>query len=73
MNPTRFTLSKRSALEWVLDQYKKKKPSDPTIAAKFNAYRFDDHMAQVIDLLRLVCTVSVRTMEVVRGMKRADR
>ena len=30
----------RSALEWVLDQYKEKKPKDPTIREKFNNYRF---------------------------------
>ena len=64
----RYMLGSRSALEWVLDQYKEKKPRDPTIAAKFNTYRFADYKEQVIDLLRRVCTVSVRTMEVVDDM-----
>ena len=64
----RYRLGSRSALEWVLDQYKEKKPRDPTIAAKFNTYRFADYKEDVIDLLRRVCTVSVRTMEVVDGM-----
>ena len=64
----RYRLDSRSALEWVLDQYKEKKPRDPTIAAKFNTYRFADYKEQVIDLLRRVCTVSVRTMEIVDGM-----
>ena len=64
----RYRLGNRSALEWVLDQYKEKKPRDPTIAAKFNTYRFADYKEDVIDLLRRVCTVSVRTMEVVDGM-----
>ena len=40
----------RSALEWVLDQYKEKKPKDPTIAKLFNTYRFCDYKEQVIDL-----------------------
>ena len=47
-----YRLGSRSALEWVLDQYKEKKPKDPTIREKFNTYRFSDHKEQVIDLLR---------------------
>ncbi len=68
----RYRLGSRSALEWVLDQYKEKKPRDPTIAEKFNTYRFADYKERVIDLLRRVCTVSVRTMEIVDGMARRD-
>ncbi len=64
----RYKLGSRSALEWVLDQYKEKKPKDPTIREKFNTYRFADHKERVIDLLKRVCTVSVRTMEIVDGM-----
>ena len=61
----RYQLGSRSAMEWVLDQYKEKKPRDPTIAEKFNTYRFADYKERVIDLLKRVCTVSVRTMEIV--------
>jgi len=64
----RYRLGSRSALEWVLDQYKERKPKDPTIAAKFDTYRFTDHKERVIDLLDRVCAVSVRTMEIVDGM-----
>ena len=64
----RYVLGSRSALEWVLDQYKEKKPRDPTIREKFNTYRFADHKEAVIDLLKRVCTVSIKTMEVVDGM-----
>ena len=63
-----YKLGNRSALEWILDQYKESKPSDATIAEKFNTYRFADYKEQVIDLLQRVCTVSVRTMEVVAKM-----
>ncbi len=63
-----YRLGSRSALEWVLDQYKERKPRDPTIRDKFNTYRFSDHKERVIDLLRRVCTVSVATMEIVDGM-----
>jgi len=31
-----YKLGNRSALEWILDQYKEKKPRDKTIAEKFN-------------------------------------
>ena len=61
----RYRLGSRSALEWVLDQYKERKPKDPTIAARFNTYRFADYKERVIDLLRRVCTVSVETMDIV--------
>ena len=63
-----YKLGNRSALEWILDQYKEKKPTDPTIAEKFNTYRFADYKEQVIDLLKRVCTVSVETMKIVNQL-----
>ena len=63
-----YRLGNRTAIEWVLDQYKEKKPRDPTIRERFNTYRFADYKEDVIDLLRRVCAVSVRTMEIVDGM-----
>ncbi len=65
-----YRLGSRSALEWVLDQYKERKPRDPTIAAQFNTYRFADYKERVIDLLQRVCTVSVATMRIVDRMPR---
>ncbi len=64
----RYRLGSRSAIEWVLDQYKERKPKDPTIAEHFNTYRFADYKERVIDLLRRVCTVSVKTMDIVDDM-----
>jgi predicted helicase len=64
-----YKLGNRSALEWILDQYKESKPKDPTIAEKFNTYKFADYKEQVIDLLKRVCTVSVKTMEIVTAME----
>jgi predicted helicase len=63
-----YKLGNRSALEWILDQYKEKKPKDPTIAKLFNTYKFVDYKEQVIDLLQRVCTVSVKTMETIQKM-----
>ena len=59
-----YRLGSRSALEWALDQYKERKPRDPTIAERFNTYRFADHKKRVINLLRRVCTVSVQTFRI---------
>jgi len=53
-----YKLGNRCALEWILDQYKEKKPKDPTIARLFNTYRFADYKNKVINLLLRVCTVS---------------
>jgi predicted helicase len=63
-----YKLGNRSALEWILDQYKEKKPQDATIREHFNTYKFEDYKEQVINLLKRVCTVSVKTMEIVNQM-----
>ena len=65
-----YKLGNRSALEWILDQYKEKKPKDPTIAEKFNTYRFADYKEQVIELIQKVTTVSVETMKIIREMEK---
>lgn len=66
-----YRLGNRSALEWILDQYKEKKPKDKTIAEQFNNYRFADYKETVIDLLKRVCTVSVETMKIINeGMNK---
>jgi predicted helicase len=61
---------KSISLEWILDQYKEKKPTDPTIAEKFNTYRFADYKEHVIDPLKRVCTVSVETMKIISEMEK---
>ena len=47
VDATIYRLGNRSALEWILDQYKEKTPKDPTIREKFNTYRFADHKENV--------------------------
>ena len=69
----RHKLGNRCALDWVLGQYKEKKPKDPTIRAQFDSYRFADYKDKVIDLLARVTTVSVETMKVVDAMKALSR
>jgi predicted helicase len=68
-----YKLGNRSALEWILDQYKEKTPKDPTIRERFNTYRFADHKENVIDLLKRVTRVSVETMKIVDAMRSTGR
>ena len=64
-----YQLGNRSALEWVLDQYRERTPRDPTIQERFNTYRFADHKERVVDLLQRVCTISVETVRTTRKLK----
>ncbi len=68
-----YKLGNRSALDWVLDQYKERKPKDPTIREKFDTYRFADYKEKVVELLQRVTTVSVETASIVQEMKSARR
>lgn len=63
-----YKLGNRSAIEWVLDRYKERKPRDETIREKFNTYRFLDYKEEVIQLLMKVTTVSTQTIELVNQM-----
>jgi predicted helicase len=64
-----YRLGTRSALEWVLDQYKEKEPKDLTVRRKFNTYRFSDHKEKVIDLLTRITRVSIETEEILKEMR----
>lgn len=68
-----YRLGNRSGIDWVLDQHKEKKPKDPTIAAKFNTYRFADYKESCIDLLTKVVTVSLETVKITTAMGELDR
>jgi predicted helicase len=68
-----YRLGNRSALEWILDQYKPSKPKDPTIRESFDTYRFADYKEKVLDLLLRVTTVSIETIKIVDEMKNAKR
>ncbi len=68
-----YRLGNRSAIEWILDQYKEKTPKDPTIREKFDTYRFADYKEQVIDLLMRIVRVSVETVNVTNAMATAKR
>ena len=63
-----YRLGSRSALEWILEQYKEQQSDDPTIRERFNTYHLADHKDRVIDLLLRVCTVSVETQQIVEEL-----
>lgn len=64
-----YKLGNRSALEWILDQYKEKTPKDPTIKKDFNNYQFKDYKDYVIDLIQRLVTVSVETVRIIGEME----
>jgi predicted helicase len=68
-----YRLGNRSAIDWVLDQYREKRPRDPTIAAKFNTYRFADHKEAMIELLAKVVRVSMETVAITDAMLELKR
>ncbi len=63
-----YKLGNRSAIEWILDQYKPYKSDDKTIQEQFNNYNFADYKEQVIELLQKVCWLSVETMKIVEKL-----
>jgi predicted helicase len=68
-----YRLGNRSAIDWVLDQHKEKKPRDPTVAAKFNTYRFADYKESMIALIAKVIRVSMDTVAITEEMRAAKR
>lgn len=63
-----YRLGSRSALEWILDQYKERTPRDLTIRQRFNKYRFANHKEKVITLLQRVSTISIKTTQIINNM-----
>ena len=64
-----YKLGNRSAIEWILNQYKEKKIRDKTIAENFDFYKFADYKNEVIDLIKQVTTVSIETLKIINKMK----
>jgi predicted helicase len=67
-----YKLGSRSAIEWILDQYRERAPRDPVIIQrKFNTYKFADHKESVVDLIARVTRVSVTTAAIQEEMANA--
>jgi len=64
-----YMLGNRTAIEWVLEQFKESTVKDSTVAAKFNIYRFADYKEKAILLLQKIVTVSVETVRIIKAME----
>jgi predicted helicase len=54
-----FRLGNRSAVEWVIDQYKRKEPKDVTVRTLYYKYDFEDYKTAFIDLLKKIVQLSI--------------
>jgi predicted helicase len=82
-----YRLGNKSAIEWILDQYvapsyptdeevlsgkRKIREDERVLRDNFNTFRFADYKDKVIDLIRRVTTVSLRTVEVQKEMEKEE-
>jgi len=58
-----YTVNGRTAIEWIIDRYQVRTDSDSGILNDPNAYSEDPR--HIVDLLRRVITVSLRTLDVI--------
>lgn len=67
-----YRIGSRSAIEWILDQYKEKVPTETILREKFHHYQFEDSKEEVIDLIQRAVTVSLETVRITEAMEEAD-
>lgn len=77
-----YKLGNRSAIEWILNQYQETNysqkvietyPDKKSLHEKFNNYKFADYKDHVIDLIKRITTVSVKTVEIMNEMKNMEQ
>ncbi|MBK8927550.1 MAG: hypothetical protein IPM74_17025 [Crocinitomicaceae bacterium] len=77
-----YKVGNRNPIDWILNQYSETKYSEKVLSQnlskrvlneKFNTYKFADYKAEVIDLLKRVCTVSVETMKIIDEMNELSK
>ena len=68
-----YKIGNRSVIDWVLDQYKEKKPRDSTIRANFDTYSFNDYKDEVVERLREVVTVGIETDRILKEIQTGPR
>jgi predicted helicase len=64
-----YKLCIRSALEWIIDQYKTRPIDDKTILEYFNDYHYSAYKSEIIALIRKITTVSLETLEIIQQME----
>jgi predicted helicase len=65
----KYKLGKRTAIEWVLDQYKAnsfnlKEEDEKVLSEKFNTYRFSDYKEECIEMIKRICYISLETKKI---------
>ncbi|NJO03361.1 MAG: hypothetical protein HC880_18250 [Bacteroidia bacterium] len=68
-----YQLGSKSALEWVLDQFKEKKSSDNLPDKKFPPPRFRDQVEAALDQIRQIVRLSIETVNLMREMEIEER
>ena len=73
-----YKIGNRSAIEWILNQYKEKTysknvlekyPDKKILNDKFNNYKFADYKEQIIDLIKRIATISIETIKIINQMR----
>jgi predicted helicase len=64
-----YKLCIRSALEWIIDQYKIRPIDDKTILEYFNDYHYSAYKNEIITLIKKIITVSLKTLEIIQEME----
>jgi predicted helicase len=64
-----YKLCIRSALEWIIDQYKTRPIDDKTILEHFNDYHYSAYKNEIITLIKKIITVSLKTLEIIQQME----
>ncbi len=68
-----YQLAGKSAIDWLLDQHKEKKPKDSSVLDAFGIPKLADRKEQLIELLDRVVAISARTMAIVDAMQALER
>jgi predicted helicase len=69
-----YYLGNRTALEWIVDQYQEVNYNEKHIDGKilnqkFNTYRVKNHKEDLLNLIAKICTVSVKTVNILDSMQ----
>jgi predicted helicase len=64
-----YKICNRSAIEWVLDQYKNKLPREEVLKRDYHVYDFNDNKEEVINLVEKIVNVSIKTVKIINMMK----
>lgn len=62
-----YKIRERTIIEWILDQYKKKKYRNETLRNSFDNYNYIDHKQNIIELLKIAIQISVETIKIKDG------